>query len=61
MPAKWCGRSLGAKGIDLGKVGAKPSSMILVFWLHFMTWWFVGLKTKILVLEIVWFWMRNYL
>jgi len=26
---------LGAKGIDFGIVGAKPSSMILVFWLDF--------------------------
>ena len=28
--------------IDLGMVGAKPSSMILVFWLDFVTWWCVG-------------------
>jgi len=42
---------LGAKGIDLGMVGAKPSFMILVFWLDFVTWWCVGRKTKIMVLE----------
>jgi len=41
MPPKSCGSSLGAKGIDLGMVGAKPSSMILVFWLDFVTWWCV--------------------
>ena len=43
--------SLGSEGIDLDMVGAKPSSMILVFRLDFVTWWFVGWKTKILVLE----------
>ena len=51
MPPKWCGRSLGAKGIDLDIVGAWPSSMIFVFWLDFVTWWCVGWKTKILILE----------
>jgi len=39
------------KGIDLGMVGAKPSSMILVFWLDFLTWWCALSKTKILVLQ----------
>jgi len=48
---RWCGWSLGAKGIDLGMVGAYPSSMILVFWLNFVTWWCVGWKTKIMALQ----------
>ena len=51
MPPKWCARSFGAKGIDLGKVGEWPSSMILVFWLDFVTRWCVGWKTKIMVLK----------
>jgi len=42
MPPKSCGRSLGAKAIDLGMVGGKASFMILVFWLDFVTWWCVG-------------------
>jgi len=42
MPPKSCGRSLGAKGIDLGMVGGKASFMILDFWLDFVTWWCVG-------------------
>ena len=50
MPLKWYGRSLGPKGIDFGLVGAKPSSMISVFWLDIVTWWCVGWKTKIMVL-----------
>jgi len=37
---------LGAKGIDLGVVGAKPSLVILVFWLDFVIWWCEGRKTK---------------
>jgi len=37
---------LGAKGMDLGMVGAKPSSRILVFWFDFVTWWCVGGKQK---------------
>jgi len=41
MSPKWCGKSLGAKGMDLGIVGAKPSLVILVFWLDFVTWWCV--------------------
>ena len=51
MPPKWYGRSLGAKGIDIGMVGAKSSSVILVFLLDFVTWWSMGWKTKIMVLE----------
>jgi len=42
MPPKRCGRRLGAEGIALGRVGAYPSSMILVFSLKFMTWWCLG-------------------
>ena len=48
MPPKWCGKSLGQKGIDIGMVGDKPS---LVIWLDFVTWWCVGWKPKIMVLE----------
>jgi len=36
MPPRGCGESLGAKGIDLGMVGTKPS---LVIWLDFVSWW----------------------
>ena len=51
IPPKSYGRSLGAKGIDLGMVGARASCMILVFWLDFMTRWGARWKTKIMVLE----------
>jgi len=39
---------LGARGIDLGMVGTKPS---LVIWLDFLTWWCVRGKTKIMIFE----------
>jgi len=42
---------LGAKGIDLGIVGAKSSLVILVYWLDFVTWWCVGLRMKIMIFE----------
>ena len=51
MPPKWCGKSLGGKEIDLCMVGSKPSLVILVFWLDFVTWWCVGWKTKIMIFE----------
>jgi len=37
---------LGAKGIDLGMVGAKLTLVILLFWLDFVIWWCVGRKMK---------------
>ena len=49
IPPKWCGNSLGAKGIDVGMVGAMSSLVILVIWLDFVTWWCVGIKTKIMI------------
>jgi len=48
MPPRWCGKSLGAKGIDHGMVGTKPS---LVIWLDFVTWWWMGWKKKIMIFE----------
>jgi len=42
MPPKLCGKCLEAKGTDLGMVRVKPSLVILVFWLNFVTWWCVG-------------------
>jgi len=58
MPPKWCGKSLGAKGMDLGIVGAKPSLVILVFWLYFVTSWCVVWKMKIMIFEN---WMNSIL
>ena len=52
IPPKWCGKSLGGKEIVLGMVGAKPTLVILVFWLDFVTWWCEGWKTKITILEM---------
>jgi len=37
---------LGAKGIDVGMVGVKPSLVILVFWFDFVIWCCLGRKTK---------------
>jgi len=31
IPPKGCGKSVGAKGIDLGMIGAKPSLVIFLF------------------------------